>query len=301
MARERESIRQFPDASAAPDTAPAVVPLRGRGRWTRWWRDWRETPLVRGLVLFAASEALLGLLAILLRWGGFESGLAMALGWGGAGAALALVLAARRPAREALNEALTEARLMALTARIRPHFLFNSLNAVLGTIRSDPRRAEAALEELAELFRAQMQDPRELVSLSEEIALCRQYLDLERLRLGERLQVQWDVANCPPDATMPRLILQPLLENAVYHGIEPLPAPGAIAIRLASAGPMVLIELSNPFQPGHVHAQGNRMALANIRERLQLFYGLAASLNAEVKGDRYHLRIVLPHRRELAP
>ncbi|QDX82901.1 hypothetical protein B9N43_08600 [Denitratisoma sp. DHT3] len=236
----------------------------------------------------------------MLRWGGLEPGLAAALGWGGAGAALALALSLALGARRPPSEALTEARLMALTARIRPHFLFNSLNAVLGTIRGDPRRAEAALEELAELFRAQMQDPRELVSLSEEIALCRQYLDLERLRLGERLQVQWDVANCPPDATMPRLILQPLLENAVYHGIEPLPAPGPIAIRLASAGPMVLIELSNPFRPGHVHAQGNRMALANIRERLQLFYGQAASLNVEVKGDRYQLRIVLPHRRETA-
>ncbi|CAB1370220.1 sensor histidine kinase [Denitratisoma oestradiolicum] len=284
MAQEDESIRQF-------NESPAASLLQ---RCLAVWRDGPARALGRGLLVVAAIEVALLVLALLVRWAGLSLGLLSVLLGGGLGAALALIWAARRPSEDAL----TEARLMALTARIRPHFLFNSLNAVLGTIRSDPRRAEAALEELAELFRAQMQDPRELVSLSEEIALCRQYLDLERLRLGARLQVQWDIANCPPDATMPRLILQPLLENAVYHGIEPMEAPGPIAIRLASAGPMVLIELSNPYLPGHVHAQGNRMALANIRERLQLFYGLAASLNAEVKGERYVLRIVLPHRRD---
>lgn len=284
MAQEDESIRQFPDAP----TVPAAMRLPA-------WRGWAH-PLLRAALALLVVQGVLGLLVLVLRWAGMEVSLAPPFAWGGLGALLALALVVRPPT----GDALTEARLMALTARIRPHFLFNSLNAVLGTIRSDPRRAEAALEELSELFRAQMQDPRELVLLSDEIALCRQYLDLERLRLGARLQVQWDIANCPPDATMPRLILQPLLENAVYHGIEPMEAPGPVFIRLASAGPMVLIELSNPYQPGHVHAQGNRMALANIRERLQLFYGLAASLSAEVKEARYVVRIVLPLQRETA-
>lgn len=198
--------------------------------------------------------------------------------------------------QQARSPALAEARLMALTARIRPHFLFNSLNAILGVIRAEPRRAEAALEELADLFRVLMQDPRDLVLLSEEIALSRRYLELERLRLGERLQVQWDIESCPPDALMPPLMLQPLLENAVYHGIEPCGTPGMIHIRLARIDRQVLIELSNPLQPGHVHGKGNQMALANIRERLLLFFDFEASLVTEVGQNSYTVRIRFPYR-----
>lgn len=193
--------------------------------------------------------------------------------------------------------ALSEARLMALTARIRPHFLFNSLNAVLGVIRSDPRQAERALESLADLFRALMRDNRDLVPLSTEIALAREYLDLERLRLGDRLQVRWDVESCPPDALVPPLMLQPLLENAIYHGVEPLERPGPIAFRLLSAGRMLVIELSNPQATRAPQAQGNRMALANIRERLEIYYGLAAYLNAEVQDGRHTVRIVVPYQK----
>jgi two-component system, LytTR family, sensor histidine kinase AlgZ len=194
--------------------------------------------------------------------------------------------------------AVAEARLMALTARIRPHFLFNSLNAVLGVIRSDPRRAETALEELAELFRSLMQDNRDLVPLSAEIALSRQYLDLERLRLGERLQVRWDVDACPPDALVPPLMLQPLLENAVYHGIEPLGEPGEIQVHLACRDNRLSFEIANPsVQSGNHHA-GNRMALANIRERLALFFDLEGSLTTETVGGRFVVRIELPYRRE---
>jgi two-component system sensor histidine kinase AlgZ len=195
----------------------------------------------------------------------------------------------------ARSPAVTEARLMALTARIRPHFLFNSLNAVLGVIRSDPRRAEAALEELADLFRALMKDNRELVPLSEEIALARQYLALERLRLGERLQVRWDVESCPPDALVPPLMLQPLLENAVYHGVEPLDGPGEVLVRMARRQDRLLIEISNPYG-GQGHGAGNQMALANIRERLLLFFDLEARLDTEATADRYRLTILLPYR-----
>jgi two-component system sensor histidine kinase AlgZ len=195
--------------------------------------------------------------------------------------------------------AVTEARLMALTARIRPHFLFNSLNAVLGVIRSDPRRAEQALEELSELFRVLMQDNRELVPLSAEIALARQYLDLERLRLGDRLQVRWEIDTCPPDALVPPLMLQPLIENAVYHGIEPLAGAGEVTISLSRRQERVLIDIANPVveagQGGH-HA-GNRMALANIRERLLLFFDLEATLAADLAEGRYRVRIELPYRR----
>jgi two-component system sensor histidine kinase AlgZ len=199
--------------------------------------------------------------------------------------------------QQARSPALAEARLMALTARIRPHFLFNSLNAILGVMRSDPRRAEAALEELSELFRALMHDPRELVLLSDEIALARRYLELERLRLGERLKVNWDVASCPPDALMPPLMLQPLLENAVYHGIEPASNPGSIDIRLQRLDQEVRIELSNPVEARHTLDKGNQMALANIRERLMLFFDLEASLDTQVRDGCYTVRIQIPYRR----
>lgn len=201
------------------------------------------------------------------------------------------------------SPAVAEARLMALTARIRPHFLFNSLNAVLGVIRSEPRRAEEALEELADLFRVLMRENRQLVPLSEEIALARQYLSLERLRLGERLQVKWDIESIPPDALMPPLMLQPLLENAVYHGIEPSGQPGEITIGFARRGDELVIEMTNPFDPdANAHA-GNQMALANIRERLMLFFDLEARLeaHADAGARRYLVRIVIPYRHGATP
>ncbi|MDP2794209.1 MAG: histidine kinase [Sulfurisoma sp.] len=197
----------------------------------------------------------------------------------------------------AQSPALVEARLLALTARIRPHFLFNSINAVLGVLRSDPRRAERALEEMAELFRALMRDNRHLVPLSEELALARQYLDLERLRLGERLQVRWEIESCPADALVPPLMLQPLLENAVYHGIEPAEQPGELRVRMTGDRERVIIELSNPVVAGGDHHNGNRMALANIRERLMLFYDLEARLDIAEREGRYSVRIVLPNRK----
>ena len=202
---------------------------------------------------------------------------------------------------KAFSPALSEARLQALTARIRPHFLFNSLNAVLSLIRSEPRRAETALEELAELFRALMRDHRELVPLADEIALCRQYLDLEKLRIGERLHVEWEIADVPADLKVPPLMLQPLLENAVYHGIEPSGEDGTLRIRFARSGDELHIDLSNPCCRGAEHLGGNHMALANIRERLALHYDLEARLEvgevALVDGQReYRVHIVLPCR-----
>lgn len=200
-----------------------------------------------------------------------------------------------------LAPALAEARLQALTARIRPHFLFNSLNAVLSLIRSEPRRAETALEELAELFRALMRDHRDLLPLADEIALCRQYLNLEKLRLGDRLNVEWEIVDVPDDVTVLPLMLQPLLENAVYHGVEASGEPGTVHIRFARSGDELHIDLANPCG-GEAAQGGNKMALANIRERLALFYDLEARLETgEVVGPdgrrEYHVHIVLPCRR----
>jgi len=198
--------------------------------------------------------------------------------------------------RRAYSPALADARLQALQARIRPHFLFNCINAVLSLIRSEPKRAEGALEDLAELFRALMQDNRRLSTLAEEVALCRQYLNLEQLRLGERLHIDWDIAAMPEDALVPQLLLQPLVENAIYHGIEPGMDPGTVRIQISRDKKQVRLLLTNPYHPDYQHRSGNRMALANIRERLALHFDVEASLDAQVAGGRFEIRIVLPYR-----
>ncbi len=195
----------------------------------------------------------------------------------------------------ALSPALTEARLQALQARIRPHFLFNSLNAVLSLVRADPRRAERALEDMADLFRVLMADNRELTPLEREVELCREYLNLEQLRLGERLKVEWHVENMPRDALIPPLVLQPLLENAVYHGIEPRTDPGVISINVYRARGEVHAVLRNPYRQEGDHHAGNKMALANIRERLQLHFDAEASLTAKVSESAYQVHIVIPY------
>ena len=196
----------------------------------------------------------------------------------------------------ALSPALTEARLQALQARIRPHFLFNSINAVLSLIRSEPKRAERMLEDMSELFRVLMADNRKLTSLADEITLCKRYLEIEEIRLGERLVVVWRIDNMPADALVPPLILQPLVENAVYHGIEPRQVPGTLTIEVLPKGKQFVIRLTNPFDAGSTHVSGNRMAIANIKERLQLHFDAEASLKAEVKDETYVVTITLPVR-----
>lgn len=195
----------------------------------------------------------------------------------------------------ALSPALSEARLQALQARIRPHFLFNSINAVLSLIRQDPKRAEVALEDLSDLFRVLMADNRELTPLLREVELCRQYLDLEQLRLGERLRIEWHIDKMPRDALVPPLVLQPLLENAVYHGIEPRSEPGVISINIYAAREQVHAVLRNPYRHEGNHHAGNKMALGNIRERLQLHFDAEASLTTKVSDNAYQVHIVIPY------
>ncbi len=209
---------------------------------------------------------------------------------------VALMLGWFETAERARSPALAEARLLALTARIRPHFLFNALNAVLGVMRSDPRRAETALEELADLFRVLMRENADLVPLSEEILVARQYINLERLRLGERVRVVWDMAACPPDPLVPPLMLQPLLENAIYHGIEPATDPGEITIRFERKDSRLRVELSNPMAAADSHTHGNQMALTNIRERLMLFFDLEATMTTQISAGRFCVSIEFPYR-----
>jgi|KBSSwiStaDraftv2_1062776.scaffolds.fasta_scaffold28751_5 two-component system sensor histidine kinase AlgZ len=199
---------------------------------------------------------------------------------------------------KALSPAIAESRLQALQARIRPHFLFNSINAVLSLVRSDPKRAETALLDMADLFRVLMRDNRELVPLADEIELCRQYLDLEKLRLTDRLQVEWHLNNMPGDALVPPLVLQPLLENAVYHGIEPLSTPGVVSINIFCKGGDVHAILRNPYRAeGGSHHAGNKMALGNIRERLKLHFDAEARLESRVRDAAYEVHIRMPYHR----
>ena len=216
-------------------------------------------------------------------------------------AVAALSLAYFRLRTQALSPALHRARLQALQARIRPHFLFNSIKAVLGIVRADPKRAETALEDMADLFRMAMAHQGALVPARQEVALARQYQELEQLRLGERLKVNWHRENMPDDALLPPLVLQPMLENAVYHGIEPLVEGGEIDIKLYRSGNEMHIEMYNPRREQGSHHVGNKMALTNIRERLALQFDLEASYTVETGKDFYRVHVKLPYVREETP
>jgi two-component system, LytTR family, sensor histidine kinase AlgZ len=200
---------------------------------------------------------------------------------------------------QALTPAGQDARLQALQARIRPHFLFNTINAVLSIVRTDPKRAESALEDMADLFRMAMSDQDELVVLSKEVELAKQYLAIEELRLGERLKVNWDTQDMPPDALIPQLILQPLLENAVYHGIEPLAEGGTIDVHLYRNSDGLNMTVSNPAQNQTVvRTSGNKMALSNIRERLDLLFDVEAKYEVESDSNHYQVHILIPYVKE---
>jgi len=189
-------------------------------------------------------------------------------------------------------------RIQALQARIRPHFLFNSMNTIAALTRSDPKRAEEAVEDLADLFRATLRDSHSPLRLKEELELTRIYQRIEALRLGSRLDVRWDVAALPMRAFVPGLTVQPLLENAIYHGIEPLENGGTVTISGRVVDGEVEIIVSNPVAevaaPGGPRA-GNRLALDNIRQRLDLAYGGRGSLTVEQTPSRYQVTVRFPY------
>ncbi len=196
------------------------------------------------------------------------------------------------------SEAQERSRLEALQSRIRPHFMFNSLNSVASLIPSDPELAEKALQDLADLFRVLLADPRKMVPITAEGELARQYLDIEKLRLGDRLQVKWTASNVPRSAQIPSLTLQPLIENAVYHGIEPSFAGGTIDIQMWSENNDTLnVMISNPLaevtNQGQ-HRKGNQIAMNNVQERLVRHFGGKASLQYFEQLGNYHVKIQMP-------
>lgn len=189
----------------------------------------------------------------------------------------------------------SEARVQALQARIRPHFLFNSLNTIASLIPEEPAAAEHATEDLADLFRAGMRRADSLISLSEELKLAEKYMQMEQRRLGDRLQVSWQVNELPEGATILPLTLQPLLENAVAHGIQPSVEGGEVRVYGRREKDNVVITISNPLGPeGHV-SKGQGMALANIRERLELAFGSVASLITHQSDQQYFAVLSLPY------
>jgi two-component system sensor histidine kinase AlgZ len=186
------------------------------------------------------------------------------------------------------------ARVHALQARIRPHFLFNSMNTIASLTRSNPTRAEQAVQDLADLFRATLSDKRDTITLAEELEVARTYQRMEQLRLGPRLQVEWRIDSLPSNALVPGLMIQPLLENAIYHGIEPRAEGGTVTITGELSGDLVTIVVRNPLDPSPGMREGNRLALANIRERLGLMYGERALMKSGRFDAEYIVTLRFP-------
>ena len=209
-------------------------------------------------------------------------------------AAVVLRLIYLRHAARMRERAHHQARLELLQARMRPHFLFNSLNTIASLVGSDARRAEEVTLALADLLRASLEAGDRLIPLADELALCRRYLAMEQLRLGDRLELDWRVGDVPAAARVPPLSLQPLLENAVFHGIEPLPGGGRIGLALSLPAPgVVQISIDNPLAAGRADT-GLHMALVNLRARLAGHFGDAASLIEQTEGERHTVRLRLP-------
>jgi two-component system sensor histidine kinase AlgZ len=255
----------------------------------------RLLPLRRGPIV-----ALLGALAALCGWLPLvwfdivEPVMSRLVALPVVGAALGTMAWAWLEARvRSQRPAEASARLAELQSRIRPHFLFNALNTALALVQVDPPRAERVLEDLAELFRVALGEQNEAVTLSDEIELARRYLAIEQIRFGNRLQLSWELDANAGAALVPPLVLQPLVENAVRHGIETARAGGVIRVHTRVRRAQAVIQIDNtladvPSQPG------NGIALANVRERLRLLHDVAATFEVKRDAGWYRVHIVVP-------
>jgi two-component system, LytTR family, sensor histidine kinase AlgZ len=193
-----------------------------------------------------------------------------------------------------------EARYLALQARIRPHFLFNALNSLAELIGSKPNKAEEMVVDLADLFRVSLDSRQRLVTLREEIEIVKGYLRIEEIRLGDKLTVNWEIADEALDAEMPRLILQPLVENAVHHGVSRLRARGLVHVSGRREGRYLIVDVENPLPPEEArpHTEGTGTAVNNIAQRIKLIYGDRAKLilgqDQSEFGPLFRARLRLP-------
>ncbi|MDO9164693.1 MAG: sensor histidine kinase, partial [Rhodoferax sp.] len=200
----------------------------------------------------------------------------------------ALVLRARGQ-----TPAATTARLSELQARIRPHFLFNTLNSAIALVRAEPAKAEALLEDLSDLFRHALMEQGEFVTLADEIALAQRYLAIEQVRFGDRLQVEWALDADASAARLPPLLLQPLVENAVQHGVEPSATGAHVRISTQRRGSTVVIKVTNTVPAGQ-GARGAGLALNNVRDRLSLLHDVQGQFQSALKDGVFQVRIQVP-------
>jgi two-component system sensor histidine kinase AlgZ len=244
--------------------------------------------------LAVALGALAGVYGCALLW---RSGLVTNAPWIGcasAGTLLSAVLVAALVMRaKGRTPANTAARLEELQARIRPHFLFNTLNSAIALVRAEPAKAETLLEDLSDLFRHALIDQGESVSLAEEIALARRYLDIEQVRFGDRLRVQWALDPRADGALLPPLLLQPLVENAVRHGVEPSASGAEVKISTERRGSVVVVKVTNTVPAGQGE-QGHGVALRNVRERLALLHDVQGQFRSGLRDGVYQVRMEVP-------
>jgi len=302
------------------EAVAAVVALFGLGGWTEWLQ---RLAMLSGallpatlawLVVTCGSSFLLARLpagaqqAIGIALGApaglFSCALLSVLGLVGmrppwlaaacAGALMAAVMVTAMVLRgKGRMPAETAARLAELQARIRPHFLFNSLNSAIALVREDPARAEALLEDLSELFRHALIAKTDAATLSEEVQVARHYLDIEQVRFGERLRVQWSIDPEAGKARVPALFLQPLVENAVKHGVEPSPTGADVKITTQRRGGVVVIKVTNTVPAGQGRP-GHGVALDNVRDRLRLLHDVQAQFQTALIDGRYQVRMEVP-------
>ncbi len=196
-------------------------------------------------------------------------------------------------------EAVANARFQTLQARIRPHFLFNSMNTIASLTQTNPQLAEETVLDLADLFRASLETETDRATLAEEFELARRYLNIEHHRLGERMRVDWDTDKAPGEAQLPPMIVQPLVENAVHHGIQPATQPGRIRIRADYRHGQIHVFISNSLPSPKERIQfphrGHRMAIANVSQRLEAMFPGAASLSHGARNGEYQVRFAFPY------
>ncbi|MCW5642891.1 MAG: histidine kinase [Rhodoferax sp.] len=213
---------------------------------------------------------------------------------GATGATLAGALVAAMVMRErARAPAETTARLSELQSRIRPHFLFNTLNSAIALVRAEPAKAEAMLEDLSDLFRHALLDHGESATLADEIELARRYLAIEQVRFGERLQLEWELDPSADRAVLPPLLLQPLVENAVRHGVEPSEQGATVRVSTHRRGSVVVIKVTNTV-PAGAGAPGHGVALDNVRDRLRLLHDVQAQFRSGLVDGIYQVRMEVP-------
>jgi two-component system sensor histidine kinase AlgZ len=229
----------------------------------------------------------------LLAWVGFVGVVPwVASAFAGAALAAALVAALLLRAKGRMP-ADTAARLSELQARIRPHFLFNTLNSAIALVRDDPARAEMILEDLSDLFRHALKEPGEFVTLDEEVMLARRYLQIEQVRFGDRLQVEWSIDPAAGSARVPPLVLQPLVENAVKHGVEPSAAGAQVKVSTQRRSGTVVIKVTNTVPAGQGRP-GHGVAQDNVRNRLRLLHDVQGQFQTVLKNGIYQVRMEVP-------